>query len=262
MKLFDLSGIVAIITGATGQLGTAFAETIAELGGHVVVVSRTETDCVNLAARLTEEYQEAVAVPTDITNPSDVTALVDEVRDEFGRLDVLVNNAYNGNLVPFEEMSVDQFWDGLDVALTGSFLTTRESIPLLREAGGSIINIASIYGITGPDHGIYGDSGLNSPVHYGIAKSGLIQFSRWLATRYAADGIRSNALTPGGIYNAELEDRPDYESVFVRSYEERTPLGRMGTPTDLKGAMAYLASDASQWVTGQNLVIDGGWTAW
>jgi gluconate 5-dehydrogenase len=261
-ELFDLTGRVAIVTGAPGQLGEAMAETLAELGSHIVVVSRTESDCERLASRLTDQYQRAVSVPADVTDPAEVEALAASVRDEFGRLDVLVNNAYAGTVADFEEMSVEQFRDGIDAALTSVFLTTRETLPLLRDGGASIINVASIYGIVAPNHGIYGDTGLNNPVQYGAAKAGVIQLSRWLATRYADAGIRANALTPGGIYNPDLESREGYEETFVPNYEELTPLGRMGRPQDLKGATAFLASDASSWVTGQNLVVDGGWTTW
>jgi len=260
--LFDLSDHVAIVTGAPGQLGQAIAETVAELGAHVVVVSRTESKCDELASRLSEEYQRAISVPADVTDPDEVEALAEAVRSEFGRLDILINNAYAGETTDFEEMSAQEFNQGVHSALTSVFLTTRETLPMLREAGGSIINIASIYGVVAPNHGIYGETGLNNPAHYGAAKAGVIQLSRWLATRYAPDGIRTNALTPGGIYNPDLESVQEYENTFVPNYEELTPLGRMGRPQDLKGAIAFLATDASSWVTGQNIVVDGGWTTW
>ncbi len=261
-ELFDLTGRVVIVTGAPGQIGEAIAEGFAELGAHIVVVSRTETDCDTLATRLTKQYQKSISVPADVTDPVEVEAMVESVDEEFGRLDVLVNNAYSGEVIDFEEMSVEQFQNGLDSALTSVFLTTRETLPLLREGGGSIINIASIYGVVAPNHSIYGKTGMNNPIQYGTAKAGLIQLSRWIATRYADEGIRSNALTPGGIYNPKLESKPGYKETFVPNYEDLTPLGRMGKPQDLKGAAAFLASDASSWVTGQNLIVDGGWTTW
>jgi gluconate 5-dehydrogenase len=261
-ELFDLSDTVAIVTGAPGQLGTAMSEALAELGAHVVVVSRTEADCEELAARLSEEYQCAIAVPADVTTEDGVTRVVNETDSEFGRLDVLVNGAYAGDAVPFEEMTVEEFRAGLDAALTSTFLTCQQALRLLCEGQGSVVNVASIYGVVAPDHSIYGETGMNNPAQYGAAKAGVIQFTRWLATRYADEGLRANALTPGGIYNPELESVQDYEDVFVPNYEDRTPLGRMGHPEDLKGAIAFLASDASMWVTGQNLIVDGGWTVW
>lgn len=260
--LFDLTGQVAMVTGAPGQLGEAISETLAELGAHIVVVSRTKKDCKKLANRLSEEYQKSIPISADVTNPDEVEALAESIRDEFGRLDVVVNNAYSGSVSRLEEMSVQEFRQGLDSALTSIFLTTRETLPLLREGTATIINISSIYGIVAPNHSIYGGTGLNNPAQYGAAKAGVIQFSRWLATRYADDDIRANALTSGGIYNPQLEDDDDYGDVFVPNYEGLTPLGRMGRPQDLKGAIAFLASDASSWVTGQNLIVDGGWTTW
>jgi gluconate 5-dehydrogenase len=132
----------------------------------------------------------------------------------------------------------------------------------MRERGrGAILNVASIYGVVSPDHGIYGDTGIDNPCNYGPAKAGVIQFTRWLATYLGPDGVRVNAVTPGGFYNEAFEDRPDYEEVFVANYRERTPLGRMGDDTDMKGVAAFLCSDASKWVTGENVIVDGGWTA-
>lgn len=260
--LYDLTNRVALVTGATGQLGQTICEALAEQGAHIVVNSRTETDCVELADEISSEYQKAIGIAGDVTEESDVQDVISSIDDEFGRLDVLVNNAYSGELAPFEEMSVDQFRTALDGALVSTFLCTRESLPLLRKEKGSIINIASIYGVVAPDHSIYGDSGLNNPANYGAAKAGVIQLTRWVATRYGEDGIRANAITPGGFYNAELKDRTDYTDEFVPNYEERTPLGRMGDPEDMKGPVTFLASDASQWMTGQNLIVDGGWTTW
>lgn len=260
--LYNLEGQVALVTGATGQLGRPICEALAEQGASIVVNSRTEEDCTEFAAELDETYGHVLSTPGDVTVAADVTAIISEIEEEFGQLDILVNNAYTGELAPYEEMSVDQFRSALDGALVSTFLCTRESLPLLRDGNGSIINIASIYGVVAPDHGIYGDSDLNNPVNYGAAKAGVIQLTRWIATRYAKDGIRANVITPGGFYNSELEERTDYTDVFVPNYEERTPLGRMGCPEDMKGPVTFLASDASQWMTGANVIVDGGWTVW
>jgi gluconate 5-dehydrogenase len=260
--LYDLTNKVALVTGATGQLGQTICEALAEQGAHIIVNSRTKTDCIELADELSFEYQKAIGITGDVTKETEVQDIISGINDKFERLDILVNNAYNGEVASFEEMSVDQFRSALDGALVSTFLCTRESIPLLREKKGSIINIASIYGVVAPDHSIYGDSGLNNPANYGAAKAGVIQLTRWVATRYGKTGIRANAITPGGFYNAELEDRTDYTDEFVPNYEERTPLGRMGDPEDMKGPITFLSSDASQWVTGQNLIVDGGWTTW
>jgi len=261
-ELYDLDDKIALVTGATGQLGRPICEALAEQGATIVINARSEQDCTELAGELTEAYQCALPAPGDVTKETDVRAILSEIKNEFGRLDILVNNAYRGAYAPFEEMTVKQFQSAMDGALLSTFLCTRESLSLLRNGGGSIINIASIYGVVAPDHSVYGDSGLNNPANYGAAKAGVIQLTRWIATRYAEDNIRANVVSPGGFYNPSLEDQPDYSDLFVPNYEARTPLGRMGSPEDMKGPVLFLASDASQWMTGHNLIVDGGWTVW
>jgi len=253
---------VAIVTGGTGQLGGAIVTTLSEQGANVVVNSRTKSDCKNLASRLSKQYQHSIAAPGDVTNTGDVNSIVNKTVAEFGRIDILINNAYSGAIVDFEKLSLTEFQSGLETGISGPFLLSQKAIPELKKTEGCIINISSIYGEVAPDHRIYKNTFLSSPPQYGAAKASLIQFTRWLATRYAEDHIRANSITPGGIYNEEFEDRRGYVDRFVPSYTSRTPLGRMGTPDDLRGAVAFLSSDASSWVTGQNLNVDGGWTVW
>lgn len=263
--LFELEDQVAIVTGGAGQLGREMCEALAEAGAHVVVASRTYDDCVDFAETLTEKHARAVAVEVDVTVEESIETMIDTVRDEFGRLDILVNNAYEGSGygVPFEDLSLEQWRSTVMSTLTQTFLCSQAAVPELRKQPDStIINIGSIYGVVAPDHRIYGESELNNPPQYGAAKAGVIQFTRWLATYLAQDGIRVNALSPGGFYSEEMENVPRYTDTFVPNYESRTPLGRMGEPGDLKGAIVFLASAASRWVTGQNLLIDGGWTTW
>jgi gluconate 5-dehydrogenase len=239
-------------------------ETLAELGANVVVVSRTIDDCERTAAGLSARHQDALAVEADVTVPKSVEQMVDTVLDEYGRIDVLINNAYSGSASSFEEMTVNEWRSALDGALTSTFLCTQAvSEPMKAQGSGSIVNVASIYGVVAPDHSIYGRAGNNNPANYGPAKAGVIQFTRWTATYLAEHGIRANCISPGGFYNHEqAETNEYYETDFVSNYRERTPLGRMGDETDLKGVTALLASDASKWMTGQNIVIDGGWTVW
>ena len=262
-ELFDLEGRVAIVTGGPGQLGTQMTDALAELGAHVVVVARTETDCKRRARELTETHQEAMAYATDVTDDEAIDEMVAAVKQRFGRIDVLVNNAYSGASAPFAEMTTAQFQSGLDGALTSTFSCSQAVAPTMAAQGsGAIVNVGSIYGLVAPDDSIYGESGLNSPSNYGPSKAGVIALTRWLATHLAADGIRVNCVSPGGFYNDDLAGRPDYVDTFVPNYRERTPLGRMGDETDLKGVVALLASEASKWMTGENVVVDGGWTVW
>ena len=241
-------------------MGSQICDSLAEGGAHVVVTSRNLERCRLKAQEISKKYAEALAVRADVTQPASVTEMVRQVTSRFGRIDILVNNAYSGVLKPFEDMTLEQFESGTHGGLSSVFLCSRAAGDAMKlHHGGVIINIASIYGMVSPDHRIYGKSGLNSPCNYGAAKAGIIQLTRWLATYFGPYDIRVNCISPGGFFKAGY---PDYENVSVKNYCARTPLGRMGNETDLKGAIVYLASRASEYVTGHNLVVDGGWTAW
>ncbi|MDP9260662.1 MAG: SDR family oxidoreductase, partial [Actinomycetota bacterium] len=174
--------------------------------------------------------------------------------EQYGGLDILVNNAGIGVYTALEERTAAELAAVAAVNLTGTALCSRAAAPLMRE-GGAIVNIASIYGIVSPDPRIYGTSGRNSSEIYGATKAGVIQMTRWFAVHLAPQRIRVNCISPGGVFAHQTAD-------FVASYEQRTPLGRMTTVSDLEGALIYLTSDASAYVTGHNLVVDGGWSAW
>jgi gluconate 5-dehydrogenase len=262
-ELLDLSRKVAIVTGGPGRLGSQICETLAELGAHVVVVSRTAEDCEQTAAELSS-LTTASTVEADVTDAQAVERMVETVLERQGSIDILVNNAYAGTAAPFEEMTVSQWKSALDGAMTSTFLCTQAAAePMKQQSSGSIINIGSIYGVVAPDQRIYRRAGNNNPPNYGPAKAGVIQFTRWAATYLAEWNIRVNCLSPGGFYNAERAREDEYyDTDFVSNYCDRTPLGRMGNDTDLKGPIALLASDAGKWITGQNLLVDGGWTVW
>jgi NAD(P)-dependent dehydrogenase (short-subunit alcohol dehydrogenase family) len=261
--LFRLKDAVAIVTGGAGKLGGQMADALAEAGAHVVVASRDLDKCRAKAEALSGSHTEALGVAVDVTEEDSVHRMVDAVLERFDRIDVLVNNAYSAKVTSFEQMKAEEFESATRGALTSTFLCSQAVAPAMRaRKSGSIVNIASIYGLLSPDHRIYGRSGLDNPCNYGPAKAGVLQFTRWLAAYLAPDGIRVNAITPGGFYNPQLSERLDYEDVFVANYRHKTPLGRMGNETDLKGAVVFLASAASEYVTGQNIVVDGGWTIW
>lgn len=263
--LFDLEGRVAVVTGGYGQLGSQMCDALAEAGANVVVAARTYDRCAEKASELSERYNDAYAVEVDVTDEAAVEAMVEDVVDRFGTIDILVNNAYDayGYGTSFEDLSVEDWHKTFEGVLTQSFLCCQHSLPELRRGDhGTIVNIGSHYGVVAPDHRIYGDTGMNNPPTYGAAKAGLIQFTRWLASYLAEDGIRVNAISPGGFYREEMEEREETRDVFLPEYRKRTPLGRMGDETDLKGLVVYLSSDASKWMTGQNVVLAGGWTVW
>jgi gluconate 5-dehydrogenase len=264
-ELFDMEGRVAIVTGGYGQLGSQMSDALAEAGAHVVVAARTYEKCEAKAQELSENHSDAMAIEVDVTDEEDVREMVDAVVDRFGTIDVLVNNAYHasGYGTDFEDLSLKD-WEGtFEGVVTQAFLCTQAALPAIRDGEhGTVINIGSHYGVVAPDHRIYGDTDMNNPPTYGAAKAGLIQFTRWLASYLADEGIRVNSISPGGFYRPEMEHDEETKDVFLPEYRDRTPLGRMGDETDMKGIIVYLASDASKWMTGQNIVLAGGWTVW
>lgn len=262
-ELMRLDGRVALITGGAGHLGQTMAEALAELGCGLCLV---DCDAATLdAAQAT--LGEAWPVPfwtygADLEDETARRDLIPWVADRCGRLDILVNNAafvgtrgLAGWVTSFEHQSLATWRRCLEVNLTAAFDLSQGCAPLLRASGqGAIVNIGSIYGVVGPDLGLYEGTNMGNPAAYAASKGGLTQLTRWLATVLAPD-IRVNCISPGGV------DRQQPEA-FVARYLTRTPLGRMAVEEDFKGAIAYLASGLSAYVTGQNLMVDGGWTSW
>ncbi len=269
---FNLTGRVAVVTGGAGLLGAEFCRTLVEAGASVAVVDLNASSSQATAGTLTKNGYKALAVPTDITQPESVHAMVREVLSAFGRLDILVNSAaldpkfdpdaMKKGMAPgaFEDYPLDQWNAALNVNLTGMFLVTQACVkPMLaQKKKGSIINICSTYGLNGPDQRIYirdGERVAFKPVYYTVTKAGVLGFTKYLAAYYAGTDIRVNALTPGGVFN-------NHEEYFVKNYSAKTILGRMANRDEMNGALLFLASDASSYMTGNNVVVDGGWTAW
>ncbi len=269
---FDLTGRVAIVTGGVGLLGAEFCKTLAEAGAAVAVVDLNASASQAVAESLTKCGYQALALPTDITRPDSVNAAVEKVLSTFGRLDVLVNSAaldpkfdpdaVNKGITPgaFEDYPLDLWNSALNVNLTGMFLMTQACVkPMIAQGKkGSVINICSTYGLNGPDQRIYIKEGKRvafKPVYYTVTKAGVMGFTKYLAAYYAGTEIRVNALTPGGVFN-------NHEEYFVKNYSAKTILGRMARKDEMNGALLFLASDASSYMTGNNVVVDGGWTAW
>jgi 2-deoxy-D-gluconate 3-dehydrogenase len=269
---FDLTGRVAVVTGGVGLLGAEFCKTLAEAGAAVAVVDLNAPASQAVADSLTKDGYKALAISTDITEPDSVNAMVEKVLSSFGRLDVLVNSAaldpkfdpdaVNKGITPgaFEDYPLDLWNSALNVNLTGMFLMTQACVkPMIKQGKkGSIINICSTYGLNGPDQRIYVKEGQRvafKPVYYTVTKAGVMGFTKYLAAYYAGTEIRVNALTPGGVFN-------NHEDYFVQNYSAKTILGRMAKKDEMNGALLFLASDASSYMTGNNVVVDGGWTAW
>ena len=264
-NLFDLTGRVAIVTGGAGQLGFAMSQSLAELGANVVIASRNVENCCEKAALLSKDNPEAVGMQLDITDEQAIRKLTSQVMDRFGKVDILVNNAITGTRggVGVEDMALEDWELSMRGGLTSVFQCSQIiGAEMVKRQSGVIVNIGSIYGIVAADQGIYGDSGINSPPNYAAVKGGAVQLTRYFATYWAKHSIRVNMITPGGFYSEKLKkEREDY-GTFLKNYCRKTPLGRMANPEDIKGAIAYLASDASIYVTGANLVLDGGFTVW
>ena len=181
-----------------------------------------------------------------------------KMNKKFGRIDILVNNAFFCPWILLEEVSEKQWLEGLDGTINGVFRCTQAVIPYMKKRGGSIINIASMYGIVSPDPRIYGNSGQNNPPGYGAGKAAIIQFSKYTACHLAGKNIRVNSISPGAFPNRNIQKNKK----FISNLKNKIPLGRIGQPDEIQGAVVFLASDASSYVTGQNVVVDGGWTAW
>ena len=269
---FDLTGRVAVVTGGVGLLGAEFCRTLAEAGAAVAVVDLNESASRFTADSLANSGYQALAISADITQPASIDALIQKVLSAYGRIDILVNSAaldpkfdpdaVNKGITPgaFEDYPLDLWNSALNVNLTGMFLMTQACVKPMLDQGkkGSIINICSTYGLNGPDQRIYVKEGKRvafKPVYYTVTKAGVMGFTKYLAAYYAGTEIRVNALTPGGVFN-------DHEDYFVKNYSAKTILGRMANKDEMNGALLFLASDASSYMTGNNIIVDGGWTAW
>lgn len=268
-NLFSLRGRVAVVVGGAGQIGRETCRILLDAGCRVAVmdvpgehIDAFVSDC---NASLPDM---AMGLPADITSEHAVEESRQRVMDRWGRVDILINHAhYKGGsrqlkphdpfFAPFEDYPLEIWNETLRVNLTGLFVCCQKfGKEMLKAGSGSIINTSSTYGIVSPNHKIYGNSGINSPIAYATTKAAIINFTRYIATHWADRGVRANVLSPGGVAN------PAQSANFVENYAERTPLARLAKAHEYQGAILFLASDASSYMTGANLVVDGGWTAW
>ena len=266
-ELFSLKEKVAVVTGALGLIGKNHCHALAEAGASVIVTDLNESECAKFAASLPGL---ALGIGVDITHKKSVKDLKEKILSNYGKIDILVNNAaindkFEDPLTALEESQfenypVEMFKKSLDVNVTGMFLCSQVlGTEMAEKSCGSIINVASTYGVVAPDQSIYvnekGEQTFYKSAAYPVTKGAVISFTRFLASYWGNKGVRVNTLSPGGV-------RDNQEDFFVKNYSAKTPLGRMAQPTDYKGALIFLASDASSYMTGANLIVDGGWTAW
>lgn len=253
--LVRLDGRRALVAGGAGHIGGLAAETLSELGARVAICDIDEDGARTVAGRVG-----GIAFRADLGDEEETRQVARDAVAALGGLDVLVHAAalvgtsgLPGWTGPFEEQSVDAWDRALDVNLRSAFVLAQEArLALAQSRHGAVILFGSIYATVGPDASLYDGTGLSNPIAYGASKGGLLQVMRYLAAELAPR-VRVNTISPGGIERGQPE-------AFRRRYEERTPLGRMATEPDLKGAIAFLASDLSAYVTGHELVVDGGWT--
>ena len=267
MELFSLKNKTAIVTGALGLLGKEHCKALSEAGANVVVADLDEIKCSDFAKTL---YFDSNGIQLDVTQEVSIKKLRDEVLRIYGSIDILVNNAAINDMFEnpkaaaeeskFENYPLDMWKKSIDVNLTGVFLCSQIlGTVMAKQKSGSIINIASTYGLTAPDQSLYKNENrlqnFYKPPAYSATKGAVIMFTKYLAAYWGKENVRVNSLSPGGVENSQDE-------FFVEQYSKRTPLGRMARPNDYKGALIFLASDASSYMTGANLIVDGGWTCW
>jgi NAD(P)-dependent dehydrogenase (short-subunit alcohol dehydrogenase family) len=252
-ELMNLKGRVALITGGAGHIGYAAANALAELGANIVLLDINKKLCDKNAKLINKKYGVAtLSLAIDLSDDNAIKSVPHNIKRKFRRLDIIVNCAA---MMSFKDSSSNTWEKALKINLTAISALAQACKKDLSVSGhGSVINISSIYGLVGPDMRLYENTGMSNSLIYSTSKGGLLQLTRWLATTLAPK-IRVNAISPGGI----LRNQP---RAFSKRYAERTPLGRMATEEDIKGAVLYLASDLSAYVTGQNLIVDGGWTIW
>ncbi len=273
LKMFDISGRVALITGGAGLLGMQHAQAIIESGGIPVLIDINQDALSSAQNFFNEKFpkKEILVLKVNITKKDEVAKMVQDVIARYGRIDILINNAANNpkmeskkgsNWSHFENFPLEVWNQDIEVGLTGAFLCSQAVIPImLKQKKGVIVNVASDLGIIAPDQRIYRLPGMTSetqpykPPTYCAVKGALISLTRYLATYYATKNIRVNTLTPASVLNGQ-------DPEFVKNISNLIPMGRMSNKHEFKAALLYLVSDASTYVTGSNIVIDGGRTAW
>ena len=256
LESFSLEGKVAVVTGGGGLYGKQIAIALSEAGATTYITSRNADNLVALEEQFASWGCKVTACQLDQQDESSIFRLRDRIIEDTGRIDVLVNNAVARTMKSWDD-SAAAFAESMEINATGLFMITRAFGNLMaKQGGGSILNIGSIQGMIGPDVGLYDDLNFHSLIpDYFFHKGGMINFTRFVASYYGSKQVRCNCISPGGL-NAEISD-----GTFVKRYSANTMLGRMANHTDLKGSIVFLASDASVYITGANLPVDGGYTA-
>jgi len=258
-RLFDLRDKVTVVTGGTGYLGQAICKGFASAGSNLAVCSTSKKRAQKFAEQLTQRHGVvAVGFKHDLEETNEIQSLVAAIHSRLGKIDCLVNNAYYGSASDLLSISLEEWRHGIDGAVTAAMFMMQACIPYLESAKGNVVNISSMYGMVSPDPRIYEGNSFANPVNYGVGKAALLQLTRYAAVHLAPKDIRVNAISPGPFPSPEVQKH----ETFVERLAEKVPLQRIGKPSEVAGATVFLASDAASYITGHNLVVDGGWKIW
>lgn len=253
---FSLEGKVVVVTGGYGRFGRPVIGALLEHGAQVICACRNTLQAKERLAEVIPATEQLDFLTVDVGDPASIETAYEQALNRYSTVDVLVNAAGCSTNLSVEQLDASSWDDVMSVNVRGTFLCSRTFAQKMKEnRHGSIVNVASVYGLVAPDPRIYGTTGRNSSVVYGASKAAVLQMTRYLAVHWAPYNIRVNSVSPGGIFNNQEPD-------FLDRYASRTPLGRMACPEDLQGVVVFLASDASGYITGQNIIVDGGWTVW
>lgn len=262
VEIFSLRGKTALVTGATGHLGTAMARALSEAGAHVLVNSRSSERADRLTQKLVDSGGSAESAVFDVTDQSAIAQFFAPRQHQ--PVHILINNAYMGGAGSIELSDAGAYADSYNIAVTAAHNLVKAALPCLRQAiqvdgDASIINLASMYAIVSPNRSTYDSSGAMNPPFYGAAKAALLQWTRYAACEFGAEGIRVNAISPGPFPSDSVQEK---QPEFIRTLASKVPMARIGHAGEISGPLLFLASSASSFVNGANIVVDGGWTCW
>ena len=264
--MYSLEGKVIIVTGASGYFGRQIVSSLLKAGANLIIIGRNKLNLERLKGSFESELQSRCDVMAlDITSTKNIVVIAESIKRNYGKLHGLVNNAYSGRSGGFDKINRSDFFDACSINLITPFELIKSLASLLRDTADkcncstSIVNVSSMYGMVSPYPDVYGESGKDNPIHYGSSKAGMIQMTRYFACYLANQGIRVNSISPGAFPDTKVQSTiPN----FYEKLKSKIPMNRFGNPEEISGPVLFLLSDASSYVTGVNMPIDGGWTSW